>query len=216
MGKEFWLERWNQGAIGWHQTEAEPALIKWASKRKPTRILVPLCGKSLDMIWLRDQGYEVVGVELSPTACETFFNENKISFEKAVHGEHVFFKGGGILLINGDFFTLTSEKVGNLGAVYDRAALIALPTKLRTIYAQKIIELLGDSIRLPDFEILEIVLERSTKDQEGPPYSVSTSEVVSLYGKSFEVRELQRYTVDARGPVGSQTEECILLLKAKN
>ncbi len=101
MGKDFWLNRWNQNEIGWHQTEVEPALIEWATHLKPGRILVPLCGKSLDMVWLRDQGFKVVGVELSAIACETFFRENNIAFTQKVHGEHVHFEGEGILLING-------------------------------------------------------------------------------------------------------------------
>ena len=216
MGKEFWLERWNQGAIGWHQESVEPALISWASHRKPSRILVPLCGKSLDLIWLRDQGYDVVGVELSPTACEAFLQEHQLAYKKTIHGEHVFYESPGILIINGDFFTLAPEKVGQFGAVYDRAALIAIPLKLRKTYAAKIIELVSEWIHGVDFEILQLVLDRSTQDLEGPPYSVSPEAVESLYGQYFKVSVLSRVQVEARGPVGSQSQECVLLLKPKD
>lgn len=208
MGKDFWLERWNTNAIGWHQEKVEPALIEWASHRKPSRILVPLCGKTLDMIWLRDHGYEVVGVELSSLACETFYLENKISFSKNNLGDFNIYDGGGIRIINGDFFALTPALLGKIELVYDRAALIALPTALRVIYSKKIAEL--------KCEVLQIVLDRSTKDQEGPPYSVSPEEVTNLYQEYFEINLLNRYAVEARGPVGSQTDECIMILKPKN
>jgi thiopurine S-methyltransferase len=208
MGKEFWINRWEQGAIGWHQSEVEPALKEWASGRKPTRILVPLCGKTLDMVWLRDQGYEVVGVELSSLACETFFNENQIPFKKTQVGNYFLYEGERILLINGDFFELDQKLVGDLGAVYDRAALIALPPKLRLKYSQKIID-----FKVP--EIFQIVLVRSPLDEEGPPYCVTPDEVSDLYGKFYNIQILKRYPVEARGPIGSVAEECLLQLLHK-
>ena len=205
MGKDFWIHLWEQGAIGWHQSAVEPALKEWTSHFKPTRILVPLCGKSLDMIWLRDQGFEVVGVELSSLACETFFNENQIPFTKTQQGNNFLYQGGGILLINGDFFELDQKLLGELGAVYDRAALIALPSKLRAKYTQKIIEFKASNI-------LQIILVRAPLDTEGPPYCVTPEEVAEMYGKDYNIKILKRYAVEARGPVGSVAEECVLQL----
>ena len=44
--------------------------------------LLPLCGKSLDLVYLYEQGYQVIGCECSELACEQFFSENKIPFVK--------------------------------------------------------------------------------------------------------------------------------------
>ncbi|MBC7692223.1 MAG: thiopurine S-methyltransferase, partial [Methylotenera sp.] len=137
MKKDFWLKRWAQSEIGWHQTEVEPALIQWASGRRPGRILVPFCGKSLDLIWLKSQGHEVIGVELSELALKKFFSENAIASAQSSEGRFTVHRADGLTLFNGDFFDLTPEQLGSVDAVYDRAALIAQPPEMRNRYALK-------------------------------------------------------------------------------
>jgi thiopurine S-methyltransferase len=173
--KDFWLGRWQRGETGWHQDEVEPALVKWAEKRKPSTILVPLCGKSLDLIWLASKGYNVVGVELSEIACEALFTENKISFQKSQADGFKLFTGAGLKIFNGNFFSLTTELLGEIGAVYDRAALIALPLEMREKYSAHLLSLIGSSV----CDFLQIIIVRTPHDLTGPPFSVPVSEVES-------------------------------------
>ena len=114
MEKDFWLKRWIKNETGWHQSEVEPALVRWMKSREPLRVFVPLCGKSLDLVWLRDQGHEVVGVELSTKACEAFFLENAINAEQTVCGDFRIFRSDGFTLFNGDIFSLTPALLGRV------------------------------------------------------------------------------------------------------
>lgn len=127
MNKDFWLDRWKQNKTGWHQSAVEPALVQAFSGGKVTQVFVPFCGKSLDLVWLAEQGYNVIGVELSVLACEMFFKENKIRYQKYSDGAFQTFKSENIEIWNGDFFDLNPVHLQKIGAVYDRAALIALP-----------------------------------------------------------------------------------------
>ncbi|MGB5485800.1 MAG: thiopurine S-methyltransferase, partial [Lysobacterales bacterium] len=61
-----WHSRWESGNTGWHQPGGSSALRKfWPGLHPGGRVLVPLCGKSPDLLWLAKQGYDVTGVELS-------------------------------------------------------------------------------------------------------------------------------------------------------
>ena len=60
---ENWIERWETGKTGWHEPDGNENLKahwQWSGKR----VLVPLCGKTPDLLWLESQGNEVVGVEV--------------------------------------------------------------------------------------------------------------------------------------------------------
>lgn len=209
MDKNYWLGRWARGETGWHQAEVEPALVSGFSKLGPTRVLVPLCGKSLDLGWLASRGHEVVGVELSELSCQMFFEESGIAVEKRVLGPFTLFDGGAIRILNGDFFELRPEDLGRIGALYDRAALIALPPPLRSRYASKIAELVRSCSRPGDFTMLQVVLERTPHDTAGPPFSVPASELRALYGADFEITPLSRETVAMPEQESGVTEECV-------
>jgi thiopurine S-methyltransferase len=64
MEAEFWHERWETGQIAFHKHEYNnhmQAFINHLKLQPGDHILVPLCGKSLDMLWLLNQGYHVTG-----------------------------------------------------------------------------------------------------------------------------------------------------------
>ena len=94
MDAEFWLERWREGRTHFHQTRITPLLQKyWPTLAVPKggRVLVPLAGKSLDMVWLAAQGHAVLGVELSQLAVDQFFEENELrpATHESVYGKHL-------------------------------------------------------------------------------------------------------------------------------
>jgi thiopurine S-methyltransferase len=131
MDPDFWHQRWQQQLIGFHQKETNRYLEKYANAlnlQVGDTVFVPLCGKSLDMLWLHDRGYGVLGVELSPIACEAFFFEAGRHARKRKDGIFTSWNSSDIEILCGDFFDLSPEMLNHVRAFYDRAALIALFT----------------------------------------------------------------------------------------
>jgi len=213
MKPDFWIGRWERGETGWHQTEVEPGLVTHFPKIAPTRVLVPLCGKSLDLKWLADQGHEVIGVELSEFAVRAFFADHGLTTTETQDGPYRAFCSGRITLLQGDFFDLDARLLGRIGAIYDRAALIALPPELRARYAthlQSLIRQCGEK----DFVQLQIVLERTPTDPVGPPFSIPGPEIESLYATQMTIQPVSRELLETRED-GTQVQECIYLLRPK-
>jgi thiopurine S-methyltransferase len=186
MEADFWHNRWKNNLTGFHLDEVNPHLIQnWSALNlKPgARVFVPLCGKTLDLIWLAEQGYQVVGIELSPLAIETFFAENNLTVRRSDIGGLEFWHSENISLFCGDFFNLTTEILGKIDAVYDRASLIALPPAMRQDYAAKLISLTQLAPKLL------ITLEYDQAKMDGPPFSVSNDEVITLYQKDYVVHQ---------------------------
>ena len=173
---ESWLERWEQGRIGWHEPGGNSKLKKhWPKLTAGSRVLVPLCGKSPDLIWLAERGLEVVGIELSQIAVESFFSEHELSFERRQYGHLSRYrsKAPAITIFCGDYFAFESE---SFDALFDRGALIALPAGLRSRYVEHTKSLLtNDAYRLI------ITLEYDQLSADGPPFAVMTDEITSYW-----------------------------------
>jgi thiopurine S-methyltransferase len=179
MQPEFWLERWQQNQIGFHQARVNPYLQQFWPQfgiAQTSRVFVPLCGKSSDMLWLRAQGHEVVGVEFSELAVRAFFEENGLVPEVRSEDGFLVFEGDGIRLYCGDFFSLASHQLTGVNAVYDRAALIALPPEMRPDYVAHLHALLA-----PGTQTLLVAFEYPQTQMQGPPFSVEEGEVRALY-----------------------------------
>ena len=198
MEPEFWQQRWREGRIGFHQDKPMPLLLKhWPSLgvAPGSRVFVPLAGKSLDMAWFASQGYRVLGVELSPLAVEQFFDEHGLKPEQRTSKYGTHFNAGGIEIILGDAFVLDAEVLADCAAVYDRAALIALPPELRARYVGEL------HARLPrGCRGLLITLEYPQDEKQGPPFSVPEAEVLARYGHGWEVEVLERRDILAQQP----------------
>lgn len=182
MEPDFWHQRWQENKIGFHQGEVNPYLRKyWPALNvpAPARILVPLCGKSLDLVWLVQQGYQVEGVELSELAVRAFFEEQGMVARQRQDGDWQVWEGHNLRLWCGDFFHLRAAQLGPIDAVYDRAALIALPAAMRQQYVQHMQTLVG---AVPH---LLVTLEYPQSKMDGPPFSVEQAEVESLYSERY-------------------------------
>lgn len=198
MTPEFWHARWQAGEIGFHKPEVHLFLAKYWPElglHGDERVFVPLCGKSLDMLWLAAQGHRVVGVEVSPRAVADFFDENHLSPQRQSVGPFERWASGDLEILQGDFFQLTPELLGPVGAVYDRASLVALPPELRTGYAATFRQWLA-----PDLPTLLITLDYDQTQMDGPPFAVSADEVRALYGDHCEVTLLQDLDILAEEP----------------
>lgn len=193
MQSNRWHEAWKSGQIGFHQAEFEPTLVKHFSKLKPGTVFVPLCGKSLDLIWLVNAGWTVRGAELSPIACEAFFKENELEYKKRTAGSFSIFEGEKVTLWCGDFFDLESEAFEGVTALYDRAALIALSKDLREKYVIKVDSLLKLN-RIEKMKILLIALDYPQQSADGPPFSVDEDEIKRLYEPlGFQIQRTERH-----------------------
>lgn len=198
MQKQFWINRWKEHLIGFHRDQPMPLLMQYWSTlglSADRRVLVPLAGKSLDMLWLAAQGFRVLGVELSPLAVKQFLADNDLQasvHESPMGTHHVTDR---IELICGDVFALDATTLTACDAIYDRAAIIALPPPMRERYAARIYTRLPQGCRA-----LMITLEYDQSEMDGPPFSVPEQEVQRLFEPNWSVDLLERRDILTEQP----------------
>jgi len=188
MHAEFWQARWARSEIGFHLPEVNPYLQRyWPALGLPegARVLVPLCGKSLDLAWLAGQGYQVVGVELAQRAVEDFFAEHGLKPLVSDVGVFRHYQAGNLEIYCGDFFALSAQQLDGCTALYDRAALIALPADMRARYVAHLSQLLPNGCR----GVL-VSLDYDQAQMDGPPFAVADDEVQRLFTPDWQLQEL--------------------------
>lgn len=190
MDADFWLERWQRGETGFHLEGVNP----WLQRHLPAlqlqpgdAVLLPLCGKSQDLRHLADQGMAVTGVELSPLAVADFFREQGLAAQVRRAGAFDEHQAAGVRLLCGDFLALDRAQAGNPVAVFDRAALVALPPAMRGRYASHLASLLA-----PGGRILLVSFEYPQEEMPGPPFCVPQAEIRALFGTQFDIAALGR------------------------
>lgn len=189
MHAEFWQARWARSEIGFHLPEVNPYLQRyWPALGLPegARVLVPLCGKSLDLAWLAGQGYQVVGVELAPRAVEDFFTEHGLQPQVSDVGAFRHYQVGSLEIYCGDFFALSAQQLDGCTALYDRAALIALPAEMRARYVTHLSQVLPSGC-----QGLLVTLDYDQDKMDGPPFAVSDAEVQRLLAANWQLQELE-------------------------
>jgi len=188
MDHQFWKERWQRSEIGFHMQERHAYLHRFFHRLHvgPEVIFLPLCGKSPDLLWLRQQGARVLGVELSDIAVEDFFSENNLAYKTESAGGFQRFQADRITLLCGDFFDLDSECLDDVRGVYDRGALVALPAEMRREYADHLCQILS-----ADSRILLVSYDYNQDEIAGPPFSVPLTEIEDLFGSRFVVEVLE-------------------------
>jgi thiopurine S-methyltransferase len=195
---EFWHQRWRIGQIGFHQSAVDRHLKQhWPDLglAANSRVLVPLCGKTLDLMWLRDRGHSVAGVELSAVAVESFCMEQGVTAKRRTLDHFDVYEAPQIQLYRGDFFRITPELLGLFAAVYDRASLISWTPELRSAYVAHI-----TALSKPGTLTLLIAMEYPQAQMQGPPFSVSAEDVDRLYSSSHAIQQLSRQDILANEP----------------
>lgn len=192
MEPSFWHNRWQTNQTGWHESTVNPLLIThFPSLNVPPgrRVFVPLCGKSLDLGWFLSEGYAVAGAELSELAITQLFAELEMEARISQVGKHKLFHGEKIDIFVGDLFDLFREVIGPVDAVYDRAALVALPEAMRERYTAhlKTITALAPQLVI-GYEYDQTVVT-------GPPFSVTTDELHRHYSDGYALTPLARIDV---------------------
>jgi len=153
-------------------------------------VLVPLCGKSLDLDWLAGQGHHVVGVEISEIALKEVMERQPYSFHRSAKGSFTRYHSSSMELWCGDIFKLRQRWLPPVNAVYDKSALIALPPETRSRYAHKI-----QSLLQPQGKIFINTFEYPQDEMGGPPFAVFEDELVRLYSDRFEITRLHSHSI---------------------
>ncbi|WKN43014.1 thiopurine S-methyltransferase [Tunicatimonas pelagia] len=209
----FWLNRWKNNEIGFHESEANPLLVKcfpMLSLKKGSRVFLPLCGKTRDIAWLLSQGYAVAGAELSQLAVEQLFAELYAEPEIIQQGELRLYRAKNLDIFVGDLFQLSGSMLGSIDAIYDRGALVALPEEIRSRYSDHLMKI-AESV--PQ---LLITYEYDQNQMDGPPFSISQEEVEQHYAQPYQVKHLSR--TEATGPLRKRiaAQEEVWLLTSIN
>jgi len=184
---EFWQQRWLNNQTGFHEGQVNEYLEKYLSQlslNNKASLFLPLCGKSHDIIWLTKQGYNVIGVECSELAVKAFFEENNLSANIKQHNNFTIWQANTITIYCGDFYQLESIWFDSVSAIFDRAALIALPVEQRQSYINQIIKL------CPNAAVLLVSLEYQQNEMDGPPFAVSEQEINNLFKNHYNLNKL--------------------------
>lgn len=193
MKREFWADSWQEGGrkTSFHRSDIHPYILRHLPPEQLAnkRLLVPLCGKSVDLMYFRTHAAHVVGVEFITEAVEQFFEEQQLAYEKVGNQ----YRAEKITLINGDFFQVSKQEVGAIDLIYDRACLVALPLPLRQKYIAKIEELLPIGAQ----QFVNTLEYFPTKAE--PPFSVSPEEVQHYYGHSHSIVQVEDQLVPQHG-----------------
>lgn len=211
VDREFWLEKWQNNDTHFHEPEANPLLtgnFHHLNLQEEQTVFVPLCGKTLDISWLIAQGLNVVGAELSQMAVEQLF-EQLGAEPKVSHEENVLrYEAHGVTIFCGDIFHLSASLIGKLDAVYDRAALVALPFEMRNRYTEHLRVISNAAPQLL------ITFDYDQAKLNGPPFSVPDSEVERHYVAIYSINQLYSHSISLKGKV--QATESVWLLNPRS
>lgn len=187
MQADFWYDKWSSNEIGFDQNQPNPLLVDhWSDLNlKPGgKVFVPLCGKSIDMVWLLQQGYQVVGIELSEEAIQRFFQALEVKPDVIQMGDFTLYQTTMLRIYVGDFFALKDTHLGMIDATYDRASLVALPAEMRGDYCQHLLAITGQAPQLL------ITFDYDQSQQAGPPFAIPASELQAHYGTNHQIKQL--------------------------
>ena len=193
MEAEFWHKRWQSGRIGFHQGQVNRMLERYHDRlpvAAGARFFVPLCGKTRDIAWLLEQGYRVAGAELSGLAIGQLFDEMGLTAEVTQHGPLRRHAAQGVEVFEGDIFDLDAETLGPIDAVFDRAALVALPEEVRGRYCAHLSLITANAPQL----LVSFVYDQSA--MSGPPFSVPDAEIFRHYRSTYEISLLADVDVE--------------------
>ncbi|MDJ0638884.1 MAG: thiopurine S-methyltransferase [Paracoccaceae bacterium] len=200
MEESFWQERWRESRIGFHEGDANTLLARHFDSLNlaaGSTVLVPLCGKSFDLEWIAAAGHKVIGVEFNQGAVEEVFQRNGLTPEIVRINGLTRYSAGALTLYVGDFFELTADLLPPIHAIYDRAALVALPDPIRARYARHLVGLTGAVGQLL------ISVDYPQEQMKGPPFSVPGDAIRALYEDDYDID-----CVESRAITGQLATRC--------
>ncbi len=193
MELSYWQSRWEKGNTGWHMQKVYPPLIRYRDTLaiyKGASVLVPLCGKSLDLQWFMEQECEVTGVDISEQAARSFFEKQGLEFTIGQKNDFTIYRSDRLQFWVGDFLKLKPSYIDTPDLIYDKAALIALPPDRRRTYASHLQDFTGEQT-----QIFLNAFEYDQTEMTGPPFAVHSREVESLFGDRFTIKLLEEHSL---------------------
>ena len=184
MDASFWHQRWENNEVAFHESEGNLLLVKYfkeLSLAEGGRVFVPLCGKTLDIAWLLSNGFRVAGAELIETAIEQLFTELGVEPKISGASELKRYSAKNIDIFIGDIFAVSSKMLGSVDAIYDRAALVALPEEMRHRYTAHLMDITDKAPQLL------LTFEYDQNLMEGPPFSISNEGVNQHYRDCYDL-----------------------------
>ncbi|MER0237154.1 thiopurine S-methyltransferase [Fulvimarina sp. MAC8] len=212
MEADFWHERWDKGETAFHEGKPNRLLIKHFDAlelAEGARIFLPLCGKAIDIHWLLGRGFRVVGIDLSPIAIRQLFDDLGLEPSITEDGELTRYSAPNIDIFVGDVFALTWDQLGPVDAIYDRAALVALPADMRARYAAHLAEITDAARQL----LLSFDYDQRLFD--GPPFSVDAAEIDRVHGARYLPHLLEQGRIPGGLKRHDDVDETAWLLTAK-
>lgn len=213
MKHDFWRERWAANQTAFHEKDGNKLLLRHFDAielPKGSRYFLPLCGKTGDITQLLIKGYRVVGVELVEDAIRQLFEELGVAPDVTDAGPFKRYTATNIEIFVGDVFALTADILGPVDAVYDRAALVALPADMRERYATHMVKITNQA------EQMLLTFEYDQTEMDGPPFHVSEDEVRALYGDAFEIELVRRKDIPQGLKGLVKANEVVWLLTARH
>jgi thiopurine S-methyltransferase len=189
IDKQHWLDRWQEDRIGFHEAAVNRHLQNQLPRfalEAGSCLFLPLCGKAHDIAWIAQQGYEVIGIELSAIAIEAFFDEHDLDYERFDSDRFGVYKSGNISLLQGDFFDLRNDDLGACSFVYDRAALIAMDAPDRPRYCEHMLSIVPAASNM-----LLITMDYEQSEMRGPPFAVPGEEIYRYYDDAFSINLIE-------------------------
>ncbi|KAK3735884.1 hypothetical protein RRG08_041071 [Elysia crispata] len=193
-GCSYWTKRWENNQIAFHKTEVHRMLIKHqkmlSSNGKPKNVFVPLCGKTLDLKWLADQGIKTVGLDIALIALQQVFTESGLEWKETnvpllgADGKLLSSKDGELKLYCGDMMKFSEDIAGTFDAVWDRGCIVALERENLKRYVQIIKNILKPGgrilVELLQFDVA-IMDDITSPTKPPPPYPTYEEDLKSLY-----------------------------------
>ncbi|NOR58677.1 MAG: thiopurine S-methyltransferase [Sulfurimonas sp.] len=192
MQADYWHNLWETNDTGWHLDDANPFLLEFFPLLKlkaESRVFIPLCGKTLDILWLLSEGYKVVGAELNESAIKELFESLRVNPEVKKVGSFTLYSADNIDIFVGDVFELDKGLLGKVDAVYDRGALVALPYEMRIRYTSLLLNITESA------QQLLINFEYDQNLYQGPPFSITATELEEHYNESYSIELLKSHQI---------------------
>lgn len=189
---KFWHERWAKNEIGFHEPKPNPIVVEFFNRLalpKRARVFIPLCGKTLDIGWLLSKGFRVAGAELSEVAIQQLFAQLRRESKITKAGPLIRYSAPNIDIFVGDIFKLTRKTLGPIDAIYDRAALVALPENVRKRYTAHLLKITNKAPQL----LVTFTYDQTV--QPGPPFSITNTELVERYAKTYHLTLLNSVSI---------------------
>ena len=196
MEASFWYRSWELGGFhtSFHRKDIHPYVLKYMNPNEieGKNILVPLCGKTIDLMYLSQYANKVIGVELVEEAILQFFNENNLPLSQP---DSTTYTSGNITIYRLDFMCLTTEQIGPVDWILDRASLVALPYDMRMDY-------LATIERLSNVGTQQLVITLEYFPLIGSaPFSITPNEVMEYYDRRHTIRHVEQPGLPNHGMV---------------